>query len=171
MIDNWNACFSHILDVEGGFFDHPRDPGGATNMGITKKTYERWLGRACTVDELKQIPVPIVEQIYRDFYWSKVRGDILPDGVDLILFDLGVHAGYPRSIRMAQRVVGTKPDGILGPITLAAIREKDLLDFINQFSERKMAFYRRLSTWDVFGRGFTNRSKKTQIAALNLIRE
>ena len=170
MIANWNQCFSHILDVEGDFFWHKDDPGGATMMGITQKTYDRWCGRETTVDELRSLTVPGIEPIYREYYWHPVSGNLLPGGIDLLMFDLSVHAGWPRAVRMAQSVAGDlKVDGIIGPKTIGRLRAVDPLEFVLGFHDRKMKFYRRLKTWPVFGRGFKNRAEKARRRALDLL--
>lgn len=171
MIDNWNASLAKVLESEGGFVNHPRDPAGATNLGITKATYENWVGRHVAIDEMRQLTVTHAAPIYKQEYWDRVRADELPDGVDLMLFDFAVNAGVSRAVRTAQRVVGVVVDGKLGPKTLAAIRDTDPLNFIKEYTNRKLAFYRRLKTYDVFGRGWEARSQKTQIAALNLLRD
>ena len=82
MKENFKDCLSMLLKHEGGFVDHPKDPGGATNKGVTKKVYDEYLGRECTIDELKNIPMDHVEEIYKKNYWDKVKGDDLPNGVD-----------------------------------------------------------------------------------------
>ena len=169
MRHNWNMAYAHILDVEGGWFNHPRDPGGATNLGITQKTYSRWWGRETTQEELKALTPEGAEPIYREYYAQPVWFDIQPGGADIMLFDMAVHAGWPRAIRMAQHVAKSKVDGILGPNTMSAIRHMSPVDFIEQFHARKMKFYRRLGTWDVFGRGFTNRANKAKRVALDAI--
>lgn len=171
MIDNWTQSLAKVLESEGGFVNHPRDPGGATKYGITKATYENWLGRRVTLDQMKALTVVQVAPIYKANYWDKVRADELPDGIDLLMFDFAVNAGVSRAVRIAQKVVGVKADGVIGPVTLGAIRDTDPLTFIQEYTDRKLSFYRRLKTYDVFGRGWETRSEKTQIAALNLFRD
>lgn len=171
MIDNWNTALAKVLEYEGGFVNHPRDTGGVTNLGITKRVYEEWVQRPVSIQEMRELTVMHVAPIYEHEYWDRVRGDELPDGVDLMLFDFAVNAGVKRAIRTAQWVVGAKVDGIIGPKTMAAIASYDPMQFIQEYTERKLAFYRRLRNYDVFGRGWERRSQKTQIAALDLIRD
>ena len=171
MKDNWTACLAKVLESEGGFVNHRRDPGGATNLGITKRVYEQWVQRQVSIQEMRELTVVQAAPIYEHEYWNRVRGDELPDGVDLLMFDFAVNAGTSRAIRMAQRVVGVKADGIIGPVTIKAIQEYDPQDFIKEYSLRKLAFYRRLKHYDTFGRGWERRTQKTQIAALELLRD
>ena len=171
MIDNWNAALAKILESEGGYVNHPRDPGGVTNMGITKRVYEQWVQRVVSNQEMRELTVVHVAPIYEHEYWDRVRGDELPDGADLIMFDFAVNAGVKRAVRTAQWVVGAKVDGIIGPKTMGAIAAYDPVKFIKAYTDRKLAFYRRLRHYDTFGRGWERRSQKTQIAALELIRD
>lgn len=171
MKNNWTACLAKVLESEGGFVNHRRDPGGATNLGITKRVYEQWVQRKVSIQEMRELTVAQAAPIYEQEYWNRVRGDELPDGVDLLMFDFAVNAGTRRAVRMAQRVVGVTSDGIIGPITLKAIRDYDPQAFINEYSDRKLKFYRRLKHYDTFGRGWERRTQKTQIAALDLLRD
>ena len=93
MKDNFVKSLHHVLKSEGGFVDHPDDPGGVTNKGITARTYENFLGGPVDVQMMRDIPDNHVEEIYKDMYWEVVRADDLPAGVDLCVFDFGVNAG------------------------------------------------------------------------------
>src|SRR5687767_1827204 len=94
--DNFDASLKFVLQFEGGFVDHPKDPGGATNLGVTIHTLSAVLGRPATKAEVKALTPKTVAPIYRQRYWDKVRGDDLPLGVDLAVFDFGVHSGPKR---------------------------------------------------------------------------
>ena len=171
MKDNWTASLAKVLESEGGFVNHKRDPGGVTNLGITKRVYEQWVQRQVSVQEMRDLTVMQAAPIYEHEYWNRIKGDELPDGVDLLMFDFAVNAGVSRAVRTAQRVVGVKADGVIGPITLKAINNYDPQDFIKEYTDRKLSFYRRLKHYDTFGRGWERRSQKTQIAALELLRD
>ena len=118
MKDNFEACLVEVLKHEGGWADHPKDPGGATMKGVTIGTYSTWLGRQATKDELRNIPNEHLHQIYKAWYWDKVRGDDLPRGVDLCLFDYAVNSGPKRAVVAVQDTLRVNPDGALGPKTL-----------------------------------------------------
>ena len=87
MKGNFDRCLEMVLKHEGGFVNHPKDPGGATNMGVTLATYEQWVGRSVTIEEMKSLAFQDVAPIYKKDYWDKVRGDDLPSGVDWSVFD------------------------------------------------------------------------------------
>ena len=170
MKDNWTECLAQILKSEGGFANLKHDSGGITNMGVTKKTYENWVGREVTEQEMRDLKVEDVAPIYKERYWARVRGDELVDGCDLLLFDLAVHSGPRRSVKIAQQTAGTVVDGLIGPKTIAAINAMDQTEFIKKFSENRLDFYKRIEAWNHFENGFRNRVKKTQIAAQQMVK-
>ena len=118
-MSNYNECLKIILMHEGGYVNHPKDPGGETNLGVTKRVYEEWGG----TKEMKDLTVEDVEPIYKKNYWDKIKGDDLPDGLDLCVFDFGVNAGPGRAAKFLQRMIGTTVDGGIGPMTLAKVNE------------------------------------------------
>ena len=116
-MSNYEKCLEIILHHEGGYVNHPKDPGGETNLGVTKRVYEEW-GRT---KDMKDLTVEDVAPIYQKNYWNRVRGDDLPAGLDLCVFDFGVNAGTGRAAKFLQRLVGTTVDGGIGPATLRAV--------------------------------------------------
>ena len=155
-----------ILHHEGLFSAHPSDPGGATMRGVTQAVWEDWVDRPVTEDEMKSLTVADVTPIYKQNYWDRVKADDLPSGVDFAVFDLAVNGGVGRGAKMLQAVVGVKQDGGIGPQTLAAVANMDAVDIIYNYTARREDFYRSLSTFDTFGRGWLRRNEKTQIDAL-----
>jgi lysozyme family protein len=156
------------MQHEGGYANHPKDPGGATNYGITLQTYRRMVKPHATVDDLKQMDSETAEDIYRRIYWSAVSGDDLPAGVDLVVFDHGVNAGPTRAIKLLQRVVGASPDGIIGKVTLFLIDKVPPMKLIDKYSKARMSYYQRLRHWRTFGRGWSRRVNETRELALML---
>lgn len=153
---NFKACLALTLKHEGGFVDHPRDPGGATNKGITIGTFRRYKPGA-TVADLKAISDKDVERIYRDGYWSPVNADLLQPGVDLAVFDFGVNSGTGRAARHLQAVAGVKQDGAIGIKTIGALDAMRGDETVKKLCGRRLSFVRGLRTWDVFGRGWSRR--------------
>ena len=134
--------------------------------GVTQAVYEDWVDRPVTEDEMKSLTVADVTPIYKQNYWDRVKADDLPSGVDFAVFDLAVNGGVGRGAKMLQAVVGVKQDGGIGPQTLAAVANMDAVDIIYNYTARREDFYRSLSTFDTFGRGWLRRNEKTQIDAL-----
>lgn len=163
---NFAACIDFTLDAEGGFADNPRDPGGATNHGITIATLSAWLGKPATVEDVRDLTEETATEIYRARYWDRVSGDELPAGIDLMVFDFGVNAGPSRSIRRLQQAVNVDDDGIIGPITLGAVRthfEADADALISEIALLQEQYYRSLSSFRVFGHGWLDRLDRREI--------
>lgn len=168
------ACLAEVLAREGGYVDHPSDPGGATNMGITRQTLARW--RAVTPwwalekAEVKALTRAEAAEIYRALYWQRCRGDDLPAGLDLALFDFAVNSGPDRAIRTLQDFLGVKADGHIGPITLSALAERVTSigagGVIEALCELRLGFLGRLDLFAVFGRGWRARVEAIRLAAL-----
>ncbi len=157
-----------VLQHEGGFVQHPRDPGGATRFGITCGTLSRARGRAASVEDVRHLTRAEAAAIYRRFYWDVVRADELPQGLGLALFDLAVNSGPARAVRMLQGVLGVEPDGLVGPLTLTAARGADPAETIRRLTRARLGFLARLSTWPVFGRGWRRRVLAVEQEALRL---
>ena len=152
-----------VLAHEGGYVNHPRDPGGATNFGVTQKVYDAFRKyHGLKVQSVKHITASEVSEIYNKNYWRLVRGDSIPCGLDYAIFDFAVNSGVSRAVRYLQRLVGVNDDGIIGLVTLSAIESqaKTLLGaerLIAQYCANRMAFLRSLGTFPTFGKGWTRR--------------
>ena len=168
MKGNFDKCLPEILKHEGGWSDHPKDPGGATMKGITIGTYSDWKGRPVSKAELKAIPMSEIGAIYRKNYWDKVRGDDLPAGLDLVAFDGAVNSGPSRGAKWLQAGLGVKQDGVVGPATIAAANSADIKSVINRSCDARLAFLKTLKTWATFGKGWTNRVAGVRAKALSM---
>ena len=168
MLENFVTSLETVLKHEGGYVDHPKDPGGRTNMGITQTVYEKYLNRTVTEEEMKNIKIGDVRIIYKENYWDKVKGDDLPSGVDFCVFDWAVNSGVSGASKALQKIIGAKADGVIGPNTLKAVESADSEVIIQQLTEAREDFYKRLSTFDTFGKGWLNRNEKTAMLSLEL---
>jgi lysozyme family protein len=163
----WPYSFKLVLAHEGGYVNHPADPGGATNKGVTQATYNAYRrAKGEAVRDVRQITDAELSDIYKSRYWNAVRGDELPTGVVHAMYDFGVNSGPSRSIKFVQALVGVDDDGVLGPKTLAAIKAMPARDLINRLCDARLAFLRGLSTWPTFGRGWTTRVERVRREAL-----
>jgi lysozyme family protein len=169
MKENWNNAFKLMLQSEGGFVNHPSDPGGMTNLGVTKATWENWVGRGSDEAEMRGLTPEKVEPMYKKKYWDAVRGDELKVGIDYLMFDFAVNAGAGRAIKTLQTAIGVPADGGFGPITMAAMKSYEPVKLIERFSQAKEDFYQSLSTFDVFGKGWLNRVAKVKAEALKMV--
>ena len=158
MRDDLELAMSWMLAHEGGYINHPKDPGGATNMGVTQRVYDNYRRQKKQADRsVRAITSDEVAAIYKAQYWDAVKGDDLPSGVDYVVFDFAVNSGPKRAIMELQRVIGATVDGILGFQTLAKTREMDPFELVEQLCRRRMKFLRSLKHWGTFGRGWTAR--------------
>jgi lysozyme family protein len=153
---NFDKCLAEVLNHEGGFVDHPKDPGGATNKGITIGTLRQWQAGA-TVNDLRNISDALVVSIYRKGYWDAVRGDDLPSGLDMVAFDAAVNSGPRRGALWLQYAVGVAQDGKIGPQTLAAAEAANRTNAINEALDRRLHFMRNLPHWPTFALGWSRR--------------
>jgi len=166
MKKNFNHCMEMLLRHEGGYSAHPKDPGGRTNLGVTQRVYEAWVGREVDEAAMRALTPDDVAPIYRANYWDAVWGDHLPSGVDFSVFDWGVNSGPARAIKALQRIVGSVSDGVMGPKTMQAVMDMDAEKIIDLMHGERQRFYERLDTFDTFGRGWTRRNNETRQAAL-----
>lgn len=156
---SYAKALADVLVLEGGKVDHPRDPGGRTNRGVTQRVYDGFRrNRKLPTRDVYLIEQAEVEAIYRLQYWDKIRGDALPAGVDMIVFDGAVNSGPLQSVKWLQAELGVRIDGVLGEASLSAVRahpDHDVL--IAGIAARRMRFLKALRTWGTFGKGWTRR--------------
>lgn len=157
MKENWEEALAHILKYEGGYVNHKDDPGGRTNLGVTQRVWEEWTGKPATEADMRSLTVEMVSPLYKKRYWDAVRGDDLPSGVDLCVFDCAVNAGVGRASKFLQQAAGVTADGQIGPKTLAAITAMSSDKLIEQFCDLREAHYKSLSTFVTFGKGWMRR--------------
>jgi lysozyme family protein len=167
---NFSRALSSVLKHEGGFVNHPRDPGGATNKGVTIATFRRYVKKNGTVADLKAISDAQLAQVYRKHYWDAVKGDDLPDGVDYAVFDFAVNSGPSRAARYLQGGMGVVIDGQIGPATIRAAQKYNSSEIVNRLCDDRMEFLKGLKTWRTFGKGWTRRVDGVRKEALEMAR-
>ncbi|WAX93607.1 hypothetical protein N7E70_018190 [Aminobacter sp. NyZ550] len=165
---NFPRALSLVLKHEGGWSDHPADPGGATMKGVTLANFRRYVKPDATKDDLRKITDAQLATVYRRYYWDAVHGAELPDGIDYAVFDFAVNSGPGRAAKYLQGVVGVVQDGRIGPATLAATRAMMRATVINDLCDKRMKFLRSLKTWPTFGRGWTSRVSGVRSEALKM---
>lgn len=167
MNSNFDECLKMVLAHEGGFVNHPKDPGGATNRGVTQKVYDAYRKtRARPMQSVKFITPDETKAIYKFQYWDRVQGDFLPRGLDYAVFDFAVNSGVSRASEYLQACVGVERDGVIGALTLSAIGNP--ANVINALCDRRMSFLRNLPRFVFFGRGWTRRVVEVRKHALEM---
>jgi lysozyme family protein len=167
MNSNFEKALALVLEHEGGWVNHPKDPGGATMKGVTQEVYNAYRKlRGRGLLSVKYITDEELRAIYKFQYWDKVQGDFLPSGVDYAVFDFAVNSGVSRAAKYLQAVVGVAQDGQIGAKTLSAITSP--AKTINALCDRRMGFVRNLKTFLTFGKGWTRRVQGVRAHALEM---
>jgi lysozyme family protein len=170
MTDNFELCLKLMLAHEGNFVNDPRDSGGMTNLGVTKRVWEEWLGRPVSEKEMRALTPTMVAPLYKRKYWDACRADELVLGFDYCVFDVSVNSGTGRAIKLLQQTVGATPDGGFGSITMALVRkaEADPIKLIELFSARRMEFLQNLRSFEHFGKGWSRRVAEVKATAIEM---
>ena len=171
MQGNFDECFKLVLKSEGGWTGVnglKGDPGGETNLGVTKRVWEEYVGHP--VKTMKNLTKADVAPLYEQKYWRPCYCEVLPRGLNFVVFSMGVNAGPGRSVKLLQQSIGCVPDGIIGPRTRGLISSSNGATLIAKFSETRREYYRSLKTFPIFGKGWLNRVDHEEAEALNMIR-
>jgi lysozyme family protein len=168
MKHNWEEALAHVLKHEGGYVDHKLDPGGMTNLGVTKRVWEEWTGKRVSEADMRALTPELVAPMYKKKYWDVIRGDDLPTGVDLCVFDAAVNAGAGRASKFLQQAVGVTADGQIGPKTISAVTAKPADEIIEAFCALREAHYKSLSTFDTFGKGWMRRLASVKVESTDM---
>lgn len=171
MNENWNACFAMVIKSEGGFVNHPKDPGGMTNLGVTRSAWEAFINRKVTEDEMRALTPEVVKPFYKALYWDRIKGDSLPDGVDYAAYDLAVNSGPHRAAQYLQQIAGVTADGMIGPKSLEAINACDAKETADAICDMRMDFLKKLPTFDTFGKGWSQRVAEVKAKAISMADE
>lgn len=148
-MDRFDVFIERLLSHEGGYVNDPKDPGGETQWGISKRSYP-------TLNIRKLTRAQAIE-IYRRDFWERSRADDLPPAVGFQLLDAAVNSGIGQATRWLQQAVGVADDGVIGPVTLGALRIADPSDLVMRFNAARLDFMTRLGGWDRFGKGWARR--------------
>ena len=168
MENNFKECLDLVLKSEGGWVNNPADPGGETNLGVTKRVWEQYVGHPVTT--MKNLTPADVAPMYEQKYWRPCYGEVLPRGLDFVVFSMGVNAGPGRSVKLLQSSIGCVPDGVIGPKTRELISASNCATLIAKFSESRREYYRALKTFPIFGKGWLTRVDREESEALNMVK-
>ena len=171
MQSNFELCLAKMLAHEGGFVNHPQDPGGMTNLGVTKRVWEEWVGHEVDEKQMRALTPETVAPLYKRKYWDAVRADDLVAGLDYCVFDVAVNSGPGRAIKFLQSSVSVTPDGGFGPATMAAVEkaEEDPAKLIELYCAKRLDFLQSLKTFETFGKGWSRRVAEVKDAALKML--
>ena len=149
--------------------NNPKDPGGRTNLGVTQKVWEEWVGHAVDEAAMRALTPQDVAPLYKKNYWDKIKGDSLPAGVDYACFDLAVNSGVGRAAKLLQQAVGVSADGAIGPATLDAVASQNPRDVATEVCDLRLKFLQSLPTFATFGKGWTRRVSEVEETAFKMV--
>ena len=144
MKSNYDDSFELLIKSEGKYSNNPHDPGGETNLGVTKKAWSTYLGRPIANGEMARLTKADVKPFYKTEYWDKVQGDLMPKGLDYLAFDFAVNAGVIQCSKFIQRACGAEDDGHIGPGTMGKLAPLRPWDIMDSFSAQKRRFYKEI---------------------------
>jgi lysozyme family protein len=176
-VSRFDICLKIVLRHEGGWSNNPIDPGRATNKGITLATLRRWRGKATNAVHLRNITNAEVERIYASLYWTPMFADLLPTGVDLLIFDGAVNQGITRTSKVLQRALKSMGqnvivDGVVGQVTIRAVGKVNAYELIHRIAARRIYQYGLLTTlYKTFGLGWSRRVASVLADAVSQAKE
>jgi lysozyme family protein len=164
---SYDAALARVLAHEGGYTNHPSDPGGPTKFGITIFDARKYWKPSATAADVKAMPLAVAKDIYRRRYWDAQRCDELPAGVDYAVFDYGVNSGVGRSGRVLRRLLDLPADtSVVSDAVIAAARSREPRALVEAICDERLRFLERLKTWPVFGAGWGRRVAEVRRVAL-----
>jgi lysozyme family protein len=169
MLSNFNHSLQLLLKHEGGYVNHPSDPGGMTNLGVTAKVWQEWVGHPVDEKQMRALTAEDVAPLYKRKYWDACRADELVSGLDYAVFDFAVNSGVGRAAKTLQTCVGATPDGGIGPATLAAVKSHNGAQLIENVCDKRLDFLQSLSTFTTFGKGWERRVNEVKAEALRML--
>jgi lysozyme family protein len=146
---NFHEAFERLIGHEGGYVDHPADPGGSTKFGISQRSYPR--------EDIKGMTLERAKELYARDFWGPVGCDAVPDAIKFDLFDMAVNSGVKTAIKALQTAVDQDPDGVMGPLTLQALQSANPTRLAARFNGVRLQYMASLSNWPSFSRGWANR--------------
>jgi len=168
MRENFEKSLAELLKHEGGFVNHPSDPGGVTNLGVTQAVWEDWIDRTVSEENMRALTPAKVAPLYREMYWDRIKGDKLPSGVDYLVFDAAVNSGASRAAKWLQTTVAAVADGAIGEQTLKLVLLTNPQMLIDKYSAIRLEFLKGRSTWPTFGKGWERRVEEVRVTALKM---
>lgn len=177
-VENFETIMNAILNLEGGFSNDPRDPGGMTNLGVTSRNWAAWLRvplSTITQEDMRALTTKDVMPFYRANYWNIIDGDSLPGGLDAQVMHMEVNAGGVAA-RELQAIVGATQDGMIGEQTLGMIRvyvgyiaSGGMIGLLGALVNAQLNYYKRLPEYDIYGNGWTRRVNTIAALARTLV--
>jgi lysozyme family protein len=169
MKNSYPTAIKSVLAHEGGYTNHPADPGGPTNWGITIADARMYWKSTATAADVKAMPLSVAQDIYKKRYWDAQRCDELPAGLDYSVFDYGVNSGIGRSGKVLRRILGlSDATSAVTQEVLDAVAKRDTKSLIVAMNDERLRFLKSLRTWPTFGGGWGRRVAEVKALSLQL---
>jgi lysozyme family protein len=140
-MSRFEECLARVLKHEGGYVHDSLDSGGRTNLGVTQRVWEEFVGHPVSEADMRTLTLEKVTKLYKQRYWNPAYCEVLPKGLDYVVFDFAVNAGTGRSVKTLQSAIGCVADGVIGPKTMAAINGANVKNLVAKFSDARTEFY------------------------------
>jgi lysozyme family protein len=167
---SYPQSIAFVLRQEGGYTNHPSDPGGPTNWGITIFDARKYWKPHATAEDVKVMPLQVAQDIYRDKYWAVVHGDDIAAGLDICTFDSAVNSGTGRAWKWLGSAIGN-PSSAYATLAAASQQTKDVPAAVKKFCQTRLSFLHALKTWSVFGKGWGRRVAELQALGVRIALE
>lgn len=145
----FDEAFLRLIGHEGGYVNDPRDPGGETKFGISKRSYP--------TEDIKGLSLERAKSIYRRDFWQAAGCEAVPEAVRFDLFDAAVNSGVKQAVKFLQLAAHIPADGVFGAQTRLAVNSLDGLRLVARFNGHRLDYMNNLATWPSFGRGWAQR--------------
>lgn len=166
----FDHCADHVLHIEAGLVDDPDDPGGITNWGISLR-FLKGVEPHAIAQDIIDMGERRARQLYKRYFWDKISGDNLAPALALCVFDAAINQGRGTAIKMLQREIGAKADGVFGQRSLGAVQRRDTLDVVTGFMSRRAKRYGKTRNFEKYGRGWHRRLFIVYHEAINILEQ
>lgn len=169
MKENFDVTLRTLFEQWGALADHPSDPGGMTNLGVTRHVWERWVGREVPESEMRALTPELVTPMFKATLWDAIGGGELPSGVDVVVFDLAVNSGPRYAVQVLQKLLGAELGGLVNPDMLSRASSADPSKLISDYTEERLAYLRMIPDWITSEEDRTKRVAAVKAVAESLV--
>ena len=171
MQNNFLESVKYVLQSEGGFVNNPKDPGGATNMGVTKASWISFVKKPVHDNDIKNLTSIDVIPFYKKRYWDICLCDNLPSGIDYCIFDYAINSGPIRSVETLRRLIGLEHVGAFDKKNIESYfkQNEDNKVLIKKICSQRLSFLQSLKNYETFGKGWLNRVLMVQEKSLGMV--
>lgn len=169
MKENFGIALRTLFEQWGAFQDHPTDPGRVSNLGVTRRVWESWVGREVSDNEMQALTPELVTPMFKATLWNAIGGDGLPAGVDVVVFDLAVNSGPRYAVQVLQKLLGAELGGLVNPEMLRKAADADPRKLVADYTAERLAYLKMIPDWSTSGEDWEKRVAATRAAAESVL--